>query len=59
MSIIDVLSRLALWLLLIDEADNRDGMPVGYRRRYALILYRVIVVGLLIYLIVRISGYGS
>ncbi|MFS2156528.1 hypothetical protein ACCD10_04125 [Pseudomonas sp. Pseusp122] len=59
MGVIDVLIRLALWLLLIDAADKRDGMPVEYRRRYALILYRVVVVGLLIYVIVRISGYGS
>lgn len=59
MSMIDVLIRLALWLLMIDTADRREDMPVGYHRRYAFILYRLIVVGLLIYFVVRISGQGS
>ena len=59
MSIVDALIEFAYWLLLVDSADKRDEMPKGYRRRYALVLYRLVVVGLLVYFVVWIFGWGS
>lgn len=53
MVIVGALIDLAMWLLMVDSADDRDGMPKGYRRRFARLLYRVILAGLLGYFVYR------
>lgn len=49
MVIVGALIDLAMWLLMVDSADDREVMPTGYRRRFARLFYRVILLGLLGY----------
>lgn len=52
--IISAIIDFACWLLLIDSADNRDEMPAGYRRRFALLLFKLIIIGLLGFFLVKL-----